>query len=75
MTADKKSGTSCNGDLCVSDGSHCGTPDPRGVYVCTRKHGHAGPHIACSGSQHNLKTWTVLPARGKSRHAPVTPGD
>ena len=35
----------------------CYTVDPDGVYVCTRRRGHSGDHVACSGSQHRLKTW------------------
>lgn len=58
----------------MSDGSHCGTPDPRGIYVCTRKKGHDGPHIACSGSNHNLKSWSVLPSFGRHKEAPETAG-
>ena len=74
MKAGHKHGTPCKGDLCVDDGSHCGVPDPRNIYVCTRKKGHSGPHIACSGSNHNLKSWSVLPSFGRHHEAPETAG-
>lgn len=27
-----------------------------GTYVCTRKPGHDGPHVAC-GDDHQIETW------------------
>jgi hypothetical protein len=27
------------------------------AFYCTREQGHKGPHIACSSTEHNLKTW------------------
>ena len=47
----------CNGALCEDIVDICYTPDPQKIYVCTRKAGHPGPHIACSGGNHNLKKW------------------
>ena len=48
----------CAGHLCSDDPSDiCYAPDPDNIYVCTRPKGHAGPHIACSGSTHHMKAW------------------
>ena len=55
----------------MDDGSHCGVPDPRNIYVCTRKKGHSGHHVACSGNRHNLKSWSDKPVTGKSKDPPV----
>jgi hypothetical protein len=27
-------------------------------YVCSRKNGHKGPHIACTGNIHNVHIWS-----------------
>ena len=51
-------GEQCGGGLCTDDPEQmCYQVDPQNVYVCTRKKGHSGPHIACSGSTHDMKTW------------------
>lgn len=50
----------CDGAKCTDDPfAMCGRPDPEGVYVCTRPKGHAGAHVACSGSAHGLKSWAA----------------
>ena len=29
------------------------------LWPCTRKPGHAGPHVACMGERHDVLTWRV----------------
>jgi hypothetical protein len=35
------------------------TWDPYNILCCTREKGHAGPHVACSLDEHNLKMWEI----------------
>ena len=47
----------CHGDLCGHI-NICYKRSPNDVFVCTRKIGHEGNHIACDGgSKHNLSIW------------------
>lgn len=50
----------CDGTLCEDVANICYAVDPEQVYVCTRKKGHKGSHIACSGMTHNMKSWPNL---------------
>lgn len=62
----EKSLLKCNGNLC-GDLDYCNKPSPDGVYVCTRKIGHSGNHISCSGSDHNLRIWNQKKRKQKSK--------
>ena len=52
----KKAPDCCGGDRCVIE-DFCNKPDPQGYYVCTLKTGHKGDHVACSGGNHDMKSW------------------
>lgn len=56
----------CNGDLC-GDNEYCNKSSPDGVYVCTRKVGHTGNHISCSGSDHNMRIWNQKKRKPKPK--------
>ena len=46
----------CVGDLCVKSGPSCTKKHSTG-YVCTRRAGHTGDHIACGDHGHNYYWW------------------
>ena len=54
----------CGGDRCVIE-DFCNKPDPDGYYVCTLPEGHKGAHVACSGQNHDMKTWPNKPEKAK----------
>ncbi len=35
----------------------CGEQDEKKFFVCTRKIGHKGNHVACGTEEHDLKIW------------------
>lgn len=40
-----------------------------GIYYRTRKHGHIGPHVACSSDEHNLTNTLIdLTFKFKNNH-------
>ena len=47
----------CNGDLCAEVPSSGGCPSKHDGWVCSRRLGHSGLHIACAAPYHNLEAW------------------
>lgn len=37
--------------------NYCGESDEKGFYICTRKIGHKGNHVACGTIEHEVKIW------------------
>lgn len=35
----------------------CAASDDKGFFVCTRKIGHKGNHVACGCEDHDIKIW------------------
>ena len=62
MPSSKPAETPC---LNCGHDDYCGEPDPRDMYVCTRKRGHSGDHAACSELGHTVVTWK--PGEGKKK--------
>jgi len=43
------------------DQDSCRDLEPKDGYICTRKVGHEGEHVACATLMHQFSTWPQIP--------------
>ena len=48
---------SCGAGYATDRFDFCLQRSPSKKWVCTKKKGHAGVHVACQAEQHNLEVW------------------